>query len=250
MIHTAAILAAGAGTRLGDDFADRPKGFLQLGTQPIIAESLQRLARAGIREVVIVTGHQAGYYEQLRHEANIAVRTVHNASYAESGSMYSLYCARHELNDTFLLLESDLIYEPRALSALLEHPADDAILLSGPTEAGDEVWVATRNGSLTAMSKDPASLADAGEISGELVGICKISPPLFEIMLRVAESAFTETLHFDYETDCLVAAAAQRNIACPLIPDLAWAEIDDAEHLRRARETVYPEIERRGSEGV
>ncbi|MDH3613862.1 MAG: phosphocholine cytidylyltransferase family protein [Gammaproteobacteria bacterium] len=247
MIHTAVILAAGVGTRLGDEFADRPKGFLRFGDRPIIEESIQSLARVQIRNIVIVTGHQAGHYESLEVGDGVVLHTVHNSRYAESGSMYSLYCARHALSDAFLLLESDLIYEPRALTELLEHPADDAILLSGPTGAGDEVWVSTQGDNLVGMSKDADSLGGEQEIAGELVGISKISSPLFQIMLGVAERAFANSLHYDYETDCLVAAAAERKIACPLVPDLAWSEIDDPEHLRRARDTVYPEIQRRAN---
>ncbi|MEZ5564528.1 MAG: hypothetical protein R3F24_02985 [Gammaproteobacteria bacterium] len=31
-------------------------------------------------------------------------------------------------------------------------------------------------------------------------------------------------------------------MACPLIPDLVWGEIDDAAHLDRVRTMVYPEV--------
>jgi choline kinase len=252
MIRTAVILAAGMGTRLAGELNDRPKGFLQVGDRPIIEESIECLAAAGIRDVVIVTGHHAEYYESLKRETEtgenaraVSVRTVHNPRFAESGSMYSLYCARDAVDQAFLLLESDLIYEPRALRELLGHPAEDAILLSGPTGAGDEVYVATRDGRLAGMSKRPDTLEGVGEIAGELVGISKISDPLFRVMVRIADQAFADSLHYDYETDCLVAAGVERSIACPVVPDLVWSEIDDPDHLRRARETVYPEIRRR-----
>ena len=245
MIRTAVILAAGMGTRLGDELTDRPKGFLCLGDKPIIEESIRSLAGVGITNVVIVTGHLAGHYESLEVDCGATLRTVHNPHYADSGSMYSLYCAKDALLDSFLLLESDLIYEPRALTTLLERAADDAILLSGPTGAGDEVWVSTNQGHLAAMSKDADTLGGRNAVAGELVGISLISSSLFQIMLRIAESAFARSLHYDYETDCLVAAATQRQIPCPLVADLIWSEIDDPEHLRRAREIVYPEIQRR-----
>ncbi|MDH4126467.1 MAG: phosphocholine cytidylyltransferase family protein [Gammaproteobacteria bacterium] len=250
MIRTAVILAAGIGSRLGGELTDRPKGFLQLGDRPIIEESLARLVQAGIRKIFIVTGHRAEYYESLRPAAGVSLTTVHNPEYAASGSMYSLYCARQQLRDAFLLLESDLIYEPRALAELLRHPADDAVLVSGPTGAGDEVWVATRGGRLSGMSKQADSFDDDQQIVGELVGISKISPALFRIMLRVSEAAFENSLRYDYETGALVAAAQERAIACPLIADLAWSEIDDPSHLRRARDIVYPEIRRRAHAGV
>jgi choline kinase len=241
-VSSAVILAAGMGTRLRGELEDRPKGFLEFGDRPIISESIERLAGAGIDDIIIVTGHCGAHYEKLAAESDGLVRTVHNDRYADSGSMYSLYCARDLIDADFLLLESDLIYEPRALAALLTHAADNAVLLSGPTHAGDEVYVETRDGQLIAMSKERTTL---GEVAGELVGISKVSADLFDVMKRISAAAFASSLHFDYETDCLVAAAAERAIVCPVVKDLVWGEIDDPTHLQRARNTVYPEILRR-----
>jgi 2-aminoethylphosphonate-pyruvate transaminase len=247
-VRTAVILAAGRGTRLAGELTDRPKGFIRIGTRPIVEESIDRLAVAGIREVIVVTGHLAHFYEELARDRGGLVQTVHNARFADSGSMYSLYCARERVQGPFLLLESDLVYEPRALTTLLAGPAEDAVLLSGPTGAGDEVFVATRDGFLAGMSKRRADLA--GEVSGELVGITRVSPALFALMCRIAEAAFERSLMFDYETDCLVAAGRERPIACPLVPDLLWGEIDDPGQLARVRERVYPELQRRQPDSV
>jgi 2-aminoethylphosphonate-pyruvate transaminase len=214
-VTTAVILAAGQGTRLREHVADYPKGFLRIGERPIVEESVLRLAAHGITRVVIVTGYAAGYYEELARARAPLVETVHNAEFAASGSMYSLYCARALVREPFLLLESDLVYEPRALVELLDHPADDAILLSGPTGAGDEVYVEARDGRLVGMSKDRARLGP--EVAGELVGISKISAALFGVMQRIAATAFARSLKFDYETDCFVAAARERAIACPAV---------------------------------
>lgn len=237
---SAVILAAGRGTRLRDVVSEHPKGFLKLGEKPIIEESLERLIAAGIDEIVIVTGYCASHYEELAARFGGIVKTIHNERYAESGSMYSLYCARSLINKPFLLLESDLVYEPRALRVLLRHESDEAILLSGMTYAGDEVYVETRDGKLVGMSKNLDDLA--GGASGELVGITKVSEPLFSRMVRISETAFADSLMFDYETDCLVAAGREMPIACPIVQDLLWAEIDDPDHLKRAREHVYPGI--------
>jgi len=240
VIRTAVILAAGMGTRLRGELEDRPKGFLELGGEPIIVASLRRLAAAGIDNVVIVTGHCANYYEALAEESGGFVRTAHNDHFADSGSMYSLHCAGDLLDGDFLLLESDLIYEPRALDVLLADDSPDAILLSGPTEAGDEVYVETHHGKLVAMSKDRNTL---GSVAGELVGVSKISRDLFSVMRELSAAAFESSRHYDYETDCLVAAAAQRPIACPVVADLAWGEIDDPAHLQRVRDLVFPRIQ-------
>jgi 2-aminoethylphosphonate-pyruvate transaminase len=247
-VTTAVILAAGRGTRLAGELQDCPKGFLRLGAQTIIEESIDRLVAAGISDVVIVTGHCAGHYEDLAKRRAGLLRVVHNPRYAESGSMYSLWCARKQVQGPFLLLESDLVYEPRALRRLLDEPAADAILLSGPTGAGDEVYVELRDGCLLHMSKQPAALGSPP--AGELVGISKISAQLFRLMCAIAERAFATSLHFDYETDCLVAAGRERPIVCPVLADLVWGEIDDPAHLARVRQTVYPEVLRRTAAGV
>lgn len=241
-VKTAVILAAGQGTRLRSELADRPKGFLRLGERPIVEESIRRLAACGIEEVIIVTGFAAAHYARLARAYPALVRTVHNAEFDRSGSMYSLACAGTVTRGPFLLLESDLIYEPRALTALLARAAADAILLSGPTGAGDEVFVEAREGRLVGMSKDRSRLGPA--LAGELVGISKISRDLFALMLRLAQAEFARTLCFDYETGCLVAAAREHAIDCLLVPDLLWGEIDDPAHLQRARVHIYPRIAR------
>ncbi len=240
---TAVILAAGMGTRLRDSHTGMPKGFLQLGDKPIVAESIDHLRAAGIDRIIIVTGHLAEFYEELA-ASDENITTVHNPAYAESGSMYSLWCARDQIDGSFLLLESDLIYEQRALDALMNGP-EEAILLSGKTNAGDEVYVETEGdfvaGHLYNMSKDADALG--ADPSGELVGITRISPELFRYMREYAEMEFhQDNLRVDYETDALVHAGRQMPIICPVIDDLIWAEIDDPAHLERARRTVYPAL--------
>jgi len=247
-VRQALILGAGMGVRLEEIGRRIPKGFLRLGKSPIVEEALERLEAEGIERVVIVTGHQAESYEELRRSRPALVTTVRNPRYAESGSLYSLHCARELLVEDFLLLESDLIFERRALREALAHPSPDVLLVSGPTQAGDEVWVETRSGRLHDMSKDRARLG--AEIAGELVGITKVSRPFLREMLAVGERLFRTTLRADYELEGLVQAAGVRPMFCHLVPDLVWAEIDDLRHLERARSTIYPRLLERDALGA
>lgn len=223
--RTACILAAGLGTRLGP--LPHPKGFLRLGGRTLIERSLALLRAHGVERIVVATGHLASFYEALP-----GVETVHNPDFASTGSLASLACAAPRLDGDVLLLESDLVYEPRALGVLLEHPHPDLVLLSGPTGAGDEVFVETDpSGRLVSMSKDPRRL---GRVTGELVGLSRLSHPLLEEVVAEVEGG--------YETEGLVRCAAAREILCPLVPDLVWAEIDDAAHLARAARLPLPEL--------
>jgi choline kinase len=242
-IETAVILAAGQGVRLRAAGVDYPKGFVAIGERPIIEESIARLRGAGIRRIVIVTGFSAMHYERLATRLGGGIELILNPEFAETGSMYSLFCARDAVHDPYLLLESDLVYEPRALRVLMEQPAGDAILVSGPTGAGDEVFVEARNGALVNMSKRRELLG--ANIAGEFVGISRVSPELHVLMNRIAAAEFSRSRSFCYESDCMVRAAASRHVACTVVSDLMWGEIDDAGHLERVRTQVYPAINSR-----
>jgi 2-aminoethylphosphonate-pyruvate transaminase len=241
-VRTAVILAAGSGFRLGERGRVMPKGFLELGPQPIVVESIERLNEAGIERIVIVTGHHRERYEALA-EARTGIETVYNPRFAESGSMLSLTFARARVEESFLLLESDLIYEPRALTAVLDAQSPDLLLLSGATGAGDEVWVEVdAAGCLVNMSKDRSRLGP--NVFGELVGITKVSRDLFAAMLDAGERLLAESPRVEYETDALVAAARRHPVPTLRIDDLVWAEIDDEAAFARARAQVYPRLGR------
>lgn len=237
-IKTAIILAAGLGLRLRDTFSGRPKGLLSIDGTSLIERSIQQLIEHGINDIVLVTGYLAHDYESIAN-TNQFVRVVHNPLYADSGSMYSLYCARHAIHDHFLLLESDLLYESRALCTLLNSPLDSAILASGFTQSGDEVYIEAKDNYLYHISKQPNDLQ---KVVGELVGISKISRSLFKKMLTYSEHYFQKSLHLNYEDGCLNQVAKQTQIPICLVPDLLWAEIDNATHLHRAESVIWPQI--------
>ncbi|MEA5571695.1 phosphocholine cytidylyltransferase family protein [Calothrix sp. UHCC 0171] len=239
-VTTAVILAAGMGTRLKEFGKLAPKGFLQLGNIPIVEESIIKLLACNIQRIIIITGHLSEFYQQLQKRYPQKIFTVHNPEYAQSGSMYSLHCAHHWLDDDFLLLESDLIYEKRALEIVLNFPKDNVILLSEPTNAGDEVYVETNGTTIVAMSKNLSQLSQAP--SGELVGISLISQALFQQMLQYAKNSFHSTLKIDYETDALVRVAQIYPVYYTVASNLLWTEIDDEYHLSRAKNQIYPAI--------
>lgn len=244
-VREAVILAAGLGSRQNQLGELAPKALLRLGDRPIVEEALDRLLSVGIERVVIVTGHLAEHFDPLVERYPGIVELVHNPYFADSGSMYSLYCARNLVEGDFLLLESDLLFERRALGDCLAARSDSVLLLCGFSNTSDEVFVASRGGHLRAMSKNRRSLATRAPdsvITGELVGISKISQEFFSIMLEKAAQYFLRSLHMDYETDCLVVAAQARPLHCLLVEDLIWCEIDNLDHLRRACTMIYPAL--------
>ncbi|MBX2999499.1 MAG: phosphocholine cytidylyltransferase family protein [Caldilineaceae bacterium] len=242
-ISTAVILAAGLGSRLNGVNGGKPKGLLSLGGCVPVERSIHLLQSFGIERLILVTGYQAQEYEKLA-AGNPAIATVYNPDFADSGSMASLYCARQLLTqmvptDSFLLLDGDLVYEKRALEALLQDRRPAGLLISGFTHNGDEYFVeATDDFTFRRFSKERSALSN---VAGEWVGITKISAELWAAMRASAETHFQRSLQWGYEP-CLQSVA--HRVAVPLVKmdDLLWCEIDDAAQLRRVREEIWPQI--------
>jgi choline kinase len=236
-VTTAVILAAGRGTRFGNRGESIPKGLLEFGGESLIARSLRLLLSAGITQVYVVVGHLAHEYELLL-EGLSAVFTVSNSLYATSGSLHSLLQIRDVVNESFLLLDSDIIYESVALASILRTHLPNATLVSGLTYSGDEVWVQVRNGLMTNLSK---SIGDDDKICGEFVGITKISSQLFAQMAKYALDYPELYAQMEYE-QALVAASRLEPVEVVLLENLAWGEVDNEEHERRILNDVLPRI--------
>ena len=240
MIKTAVILAAGMGTRLRSIIGEQPKGLLKINQKELILHSIEKLTGYGIKRIVLVTGYREEQYQDLLSAHFPEVTYIKNSDFAVTGSMHSLFLTREVINEGFLLLESDLFYEKRCISSLLDFSADEAILLSGRTDSGDEVYVYGGNGFIKKITKE--KLAEPA-LCGELVGISKISYRLFNQMCDYYHHHITFPSDYHYE-DCVSDLSATQRIAYYAVSDLVWTEIDDPSHYQRALETIVPMVEK------
>ena len=233
MVQTAIILAAGFGSRLGDLTNEMPKGFLEVGNKSLISRSVECLLRNGVNKIYIGTGHLSEYYDELAARYDNLISCVKNDRYAISSSMDTLFNLRHVVNEDFLLLESDLLYEDRALSTLMEADQKNIVLASGKTSSGDEVYInADDRRSLVSMTKDSAAADGA---FGELVGISKVSIEAYQQMCAIFNRQGPLTIDYEY---VMANVAHPDNFIVHRIEDLAWCEIDDEDHLERASSQV------------
>jgi choline kinase len=240
-VDEAIILAAGVGARLRAVVDDRPKGLIEIGGQSLVGRSVALLRGVGVRRITIVAGYRADDYRTFAAQAR-DIRIVFNEAFATTGSMASLAVALEVTRGSdVLILESDIVYEARALAALLDGSAD-AIVASGPTSAGDEVWVSASRGILRSMSKQRDALTD---VAGEFVGLTRLSPAGCTEMLDAFHRFVSANGHrrMDYDTGGLVAIGQFRAIATLLIPDLCWGEIDDENQYARVVQHVWPRVQ-------
>ena len=242
-VDTAILLAAGRGTRLRSFWPDLPKGFVEIAGESLVERSTRLLRENGVSRIVIVAGYQADAYHEFAAK-NPDVEVVLNPEFATTESMASFACALDVVKGDFLLLESDLFYEPRALEVLQRHSHDDVLLTSSPTGASDEVWVDANQGRLQNLTKNRDEATPA---ASEFVGILRISNALAQQMRTHFDAFVRQYGHgrMAYETGALLAVAQNRPVEICLIPDLLWGEVDYDRHYERLINEVVPALRAR-----
>jgi choline kinase len=237
MDHTAIILAAGLGSRLRPLTDTTPKCLLDVGGQTILARQLERIAAAGIRQAVVVTGYRAEDVEQHLqiHRPPIEVRLAPNPDYATTGNCMSVLAARAQVRSGGIVLcDGDVVLTGDALSRLVGDPAPSALLLDTETRLADEEMKALLDaqGGVRRLSKQ----LPPAECAGESIGIQKVSGlalPIFWATLEaMREAADTQGYYEDAFQRMIHAGVSFRTVP---IGHHEWTEIDDLADLEDAR---------------
>src|SRR5882762_6556875 len=107
------ILAAGNGTRLRPVSAGLPKPLVPFRGKPILEHVILGAHEAGIENFVIVVGYRSDLIRRWfdsRWVGNVSVNLVENPDYHRSNGISTLK-AKDEIQDNFLLLMADHIYD-------------------------------------------------------------------------------------------------------------------------------------------
>lgn len=235
MIKTAVIMAAGMGTRFGKYTESIPKGFVECGDISMVERSIRTLIDCGIERIIIGTGYYKEKYEALK-SVYPQIECVFSPRYAETNSMYTLYNCREAVgDDDFLLLESDLIYERKALTSLMECEAPDVMLITPVTKFQDQYYVeCDSENRLTRCSTVESEV----NVKGELVGIHKLSNVFFKKMCEDYSLKVAEKPKLGYEFQLLTMSQEVMKVYVLCVEGLKWYEIDDAADLAYAEEHI------------
>ena len=124
----AIIFNSGLGNRMGDLTKQFHKSMTRLsGGETIFHRQIRLLSAAGVKDFIITTGPFA---EQLKGEAadfpELNFTFVPNDLYAQTNYIYSMYLARHHIDDDMLFLHGDLVFNQGLVKAILECPDPSA----------------------------------------------------------------------------------------------------------------------------
>lgn len=235
MIKTAVIMAAGLGTRFGVKTELMPKGFIEVGGKSMITRAIDTLISCGIKRIIIGTGYMKEMYESL-FGLYPQIECIYNEKYEITNSMWTLHnCQRLIGNDDFILLESDLIFEKKAIFGLLNNQATDIMLCSDVIKFQDSYFIEYNNDEqLVNCSVNRIDL----NVCGELVGIHKISNNFYKKLCEYYDTILETKPKLGYEYGLLHMAQTKIPMSVLKIKDLKWYEIDDDQDLEFAEKNI------------
>ena len=247
----ALMLAAGMGKRLGAYTNDQTKCMVPVGGKTLLEHAAEALRQAGIRRLVLVVGYAGDKLMAFAREklGDFELEFVENAEYDVTNNIYSLYLAREQLMaDDTILLESDLIYEPRLIRGLVEAPEPNMVAV-----AKYESWM---DGTVTLVGEDGLirefiekkdfSFASADRYY-KTVNVYKFSRgfsrdqyvPFLEAYIR----AYGRNQYYEMVLKAL-AHLPFAGLKAFQMGDIKWYEIDDVQDLDIANTLFAPEGER------
>ncbi|MCJ7660136.1 MAG: phosphocholine cytidylyltransferase family protein, partial [Anaerolineales bacterium] len=235
----ALILAAGDGDRMGSFTKDKPKALVQLLGISLIERVILTSKEAGINEFLVVCGYLG---EKLMGDLGngdrfgVSINYIDNEDW-QRGNAVSALKARDFLDEKFILLMSDHIFDSRILSELINHDAGSSIVLAvdrkEPSE--EDMKVREKRGKIVEEGKGIEKL-DCID-----TGIFLCSPNIFSYIEKTLEEGKREL------SDCINEAAKNRDAEIfditqidPYIPSMRketkpfWIDVDTKENLIEA----------------
>lgn len=235
------ILAAGVGKRLYPLTKNVPKCLLKVGDRTLLDYVLSDLARLQAGEVLIVTGHGGDAVEQAARSFELSVNFIYNPDYASKDNIYSLWCAREELEAGCVIFNSDVICHPDILKrafVFVEEARDFLVIDDWKPLDEEDMKVRLGSGKVEAISKDLA----VSEAQGEYIGVAGFSPDGGKVLAATLDRIIEDKRFHEFYEAAFQEMAPHHEIEALSTERLPWMEIDDFDDLKQAEEMLLSQI--------
>lgn len=142
-VNNAIIMAAGTASRFAPLSYEKPKALIEVRGEVLIERQINQLRKAGINEIVIVTGYMAEQFEYLREKYGVIL--VHNSEYLTRNNNASIYVARDCIRNSYIC-SSDNYFIENPFENEVDESYYSAVYVEGNT---DEWCISEKEGVIT-----------------------------------------------------------------------------------------------------
>ena len=230
-ITTACLLAAGIGSRLQPLTEAMPKCLTKIDGRPLLERLVTCLRDRGFKRLVVVVGHLEDRIRSFLDDCagELAVEYVRNPLYRTTNNIYSMWLAGAELDESFLLVESDLIFDASLIGKLLL-PDRIAISRMLPWMQGTTITMGC-SGQVTSFRNSRIVLR--GDNEYKTVNIYSFSRSTWRRVFSRLDRAITEGRVNEYYEVVLKEMVADGSLSldCVTIDADRWYEVDSMDDL-------------------
>lgn len=231
------IIAAGKGRRLQKKGQCKP--LIPLYGIALIERTIESALEAGADDFYVVTGHHHervdAFLKRLSHRLNIPIQTIFNEKWQNTDNGISVLSAAGHLDEPFLLLMTDHVFDPGIARDLIQTAEDQDSLtlavdshLDNPLVDLDDVTrVLTEQGNIVAIGKNLETF------NAYDTGIFLCAPGLFDALKQASLATGTAGLSDGVQ---LLAAAGKSHTFD--INGRFWIDVDDPVAFWRAENAL------------
>ncbi len=234
----ALMLAAGMGKRLGAYTNNQTKCMVKVGGKTLLEHAADALREAGIRKFVIVVGYEGEKLMEFAREklSDMELEFVVNKDYGTTNNIYSLYMAREQLMaDDTIMLESDLIYEPRLIKEMVESDDPNVVAVAKYEHWMDgTVTLVGEDGTIQEFIEKKNFRYDSVEQYYKTVNVYKFSREFAAEQYVPFLTAYIQAYGKNQYYEMVLKALAHLQFAglkAFEMGDIKWYEIDDVQDL-------------------
>jgi len=239
-VTTALLLAAGTGSRLYPLTEDAPKCLTLVNGVSILERLVDSLQSHGFKRLIVVTGFKAGCIRDFLRDrvGDIRIEYVYSPLYASTNNIFSLWMARDLINEPFLLLESDLVYDESLLEDML-YPDRIAVSSLQPWMNGTCVTV---DDNQRVESFHLGNSCAPGQTKYKTVNIYSMSLKSWRRVARQLDKRIADRQVQDYYEVVFSDLVASGELSFDVVSfdHKPWYEIDTMDDLAVAEELFSP----------
>ncbi len=243
VVTTALLLAAGKGSRLYPLTHDIPKCLTMVHETSILERLVINLNKQGFKRLVVVTGYQEKCIREFlgTRAYGMTIDYVFSPLYATTNNIYSLWMAREIINEPFLLVESDLVFDVSLMDDL-RYPDRIAVARMQPWMNGSTVTVNQSINQSQYVKKFQNGIAGTfDEMRYKTVNMYSFSLSSWHsIIERLDQYISADKVNNYYET-VFEEMVAEGSLSLKIVSfdDKPWYEIDTIEDLAKAKK-LFP----------
>jgi choline kinase len=211
-----------------------PKCLTMVNGVPILDRLVFSLNQQGFKRLVVVTGHLENRIREFlgNRAGNMIIDYIYSPLYETTNNIYSLWMAREIINEPFLLIESDLVFNASLLDDML-YPDRIAVARMQPWMNGATVTVNQFN-QVDAFQKGAAGSAD--ETRYKTVNIYSLSLSSWHGIAERLDQCISAGRVNDYYETVFAEMVADNCLSLQAVSfdSKPWYEIDTMTDLAKA----------------